>query len=72
MKRRLFKPIVFLLLGAIINVTVAWGCATILRPRPLTHDNLSRAECIPLRNYLKTGGMGVSPVPTSPRTNVAL
>ncbi len=26
MKRRLFKLIVFLLLGAIVNVAVAWGC----------------------------------------------
>ena len=52
MKRRLTKLVAFLLLGAIINVAVAWGCATILRPRPLTHDNLSRAQCIPLiANY---------------------
>ncbi len=28
MKRRLFKLAVFLLLGAILNVAVAWGCAT--------------------------------------------
>ncbi len=27
MKRRLFKLVVFLLLGAIVNVAVAWGCA---------------------------------------------
>ena len=27
MKRRLFKLVVFLLLGAVVNVTVAWGCA---------------------------------------------
>ena len=27
MKRRLFKLVVFLLLGAIVNVVVAWGCA---------------------------------------------
>ncbi len=40
------KLVVFLLLGAVINVAVAWGCTTILRPRPLTHDNSSRAECI--------------------------
>ena len=26
MKRRLFKLVLFLLLGAIVNVTVAWGC----------------------------------------------
>ncbi len=30
MKRRLFKLVVFLLLGAIVNVAVAWGCATTL------------------------------------------
>ena len=52
MKRRLTKLVVFLLLGTVVNVAVAWGCATILRPRPLTHDNSSRAECIPLiANY---------------------
>ena len=28
MKRRLTKLVVFLLLGAIVNVAVAWGCAT--------------------------------------------
>ena len=27
MKRRLFKLVVFLLLGAVVNVAVAWGCA---------------------------------------------
>ena len=27
MKRRLFKLVVFVLLGAIVNVAVAWGCA---------------------------------------------
>ena len=27
MKRRIFKLILFLLLGAIVNVAVAWGCA---------------------------------------------
>ena len=48
MKRRLTKFVLFLLLGAIVNIAVAWGCATILKPRPLTHDNSSRAECIPL------------------------
>ena len=52
MRRRISKLVVFLLLGAIVNIAVAWGCATILRPRPLTHDNSSRAECIPLiANY---------------------
>ncbi len=30
MKRRLTKLVVFLLLGAILNVAVAWGCALIL------------------------------------------
>ncbi len=27
MKRRLFKLVVFLMLGAVVNVAVAWGCA---------------------------------------------
>jgi len=30
MKRRIFKFVLFLLLGAIINITVAWGCAIVL------------------------------------------
>ncbi len=30
MKRRLFKLVVFLLLGAVVNVGVAWGCAMIV------------------------------------------
>ena len=33
MKRRLFKLVVFLLLGAILNVGVAWGCAGFFSPR---------------------------------------
>ena len=32
MKRGLFKLVVFLLLGAIVNVAVAWGCATWIVP----------------------------------------
>ena len=32
MKRRIFKLCVFLLLGAIVNVAVAWGCALSIRP----------------------------------------
>src|SRR5688572_12192752 len=32
MKRRLVKPLVFLLLGAIVNVAVAWGCAITTHP----------------------------------------
>ncbi len=35
MKRRLFKLVVFLLLGAIVNVAVAWGCAAL---SPLDRD----------------------------------
>ena len=31
MKRRLFKLVLFLLLGAVVNVAVAWGCAAWLR-----------------------------------------
>ena len=33
MKRWLFNPVVFLLLGAILNVGVAWGCARFFSPR---------------------------------------
>ncbi len=33
MKRRLFKLVVFLLLGAIVNVGVAWGCMYFFSPR---------------------------------------
>ena len=32
MKRRIFKLLLFLLLGAIINIAVAWGCAGCLDP----------------------------------------
>ena len=32
MKRRLFKLTLFLLLGAVLNVAVAWGCAVWLAP----------------------------------------
>ncbi|MCH8824954.1 MAG: hypothetical protein IH984_15770 [Planctomycetes bacterium] len=35
MKRRLFKLVLFLLLGAIVNVAVAWGCAMW---SPTTHE----------------------------------
>ncbi len=40
MKRRLFKLVLFLLLGAIVNVAVAWGCA-------LIYWDLSDGEIIP-------------------------
>ena len=33
MKRRLTKLVVFLLLGAIVNVAVAWGCMYFFSPR---------------------------------------
>ncbi len=33
MKRRLFKLVVFLLLGAVVNVAVAWGGARFFSPR---------------------------------------
>ena len=32
MKRRLSKLVAFLLLGAIVNVAVAWGCAVSMKP----------------------------------------
>ena len=52
MKRRLFKLVLFLLLGAVVNVVVAWGCATSLRPRTLRHRTSSRAECVAfMANY---------------------
>ncbi len=34
MKRRLAKLVVFLLLGAVVNVAVAWGCAAWIDPFP--------------------------------------
>ena len=50
MKRRLTKLVVFLLLGAIVNVAVAWGCATWIVP--LTNDlaALLRQMNAPLRS----------------------
>jgi len=41
MKRRLFKLALFLLLGAIVNVAVAWGCAwklNVLMNPPIIED----------------------------------
>src|SRR5690349_11243955 len=37
MKRRIFKLCLFLLLGAIINVAVAWGCVFVLGPCDAEH-----------------------------------
>ncbi len=34
MKRRLLILAVFLLLGAVVNVAVAWGCAVWVPPAP--------------------------------------
>ena len=39
MKRRLFKLVVFLLLGAIVNVAVAWGCAVWVDPFEGRHEH---------------------------------
>ncbi|MEE8154249.1 MAG: hypothetical protein V3T53_04740 [Phycisphaerales bacterium] len=38
MKRRLTKLVVFLLLGAIVNVAVAWGCAILIDLRVYTQS----------------------------------
>ena len=49
MKRRLNKFVVFLLLGAIVNVAVAWGCAlTRIRPERV----FSPVESVSLNFYL--------------------
>ncbi len=55
MKRCLFKLVVFLTLGAIVNVTVAWACA--VRPYPV--DPLrSRVPPRPARYYKWTSPEG--------------
>ncbi len=41
MKRRLAKLVVFLLLGAVVNVAVAWGCAAWSDPRDSYHFVMS-------------------------------
>ena len=52
MKRRIFKLALLLLLGAIVNVAVAWGCASILKPKNISHVSTSREECITqIANY---------------------
>ncbi|MCH8825222.1 MAG: hypothetical protein IH984_17135 [Planctomycetes bacterium] len=43
MKRRLFKLALFLLLGAIVNVAVAWGCAIRLDIRKSSGTSLYRS-----------------------------
>ncbi len=46
MKRRLFTPAIYLLLGAVLNVAVAWGCA-VLAERPQTRVSFAyRASTI--------------------------
>ncbi len=58
MKRRLTKLVVFLLLGAVVNVAVAWGCATwsalklVSRPlveRPTDADQRWWQQVVPAR-----------------------
>ena len=48
MKRRLFKLVLFLLLGAVVNVAVAWGCARFFSPRSnvIIRDSIGRIEVV--------------------------
>ena len=48
MKRRLFKLVLFLLLGAVVNVAVAWGCARFFSPRSnvIIRDAIGRIEVV--------------------------
>ena len=54
MKRRLFKLAVFLLLGAILNVAVAWGCAQ-FTPGPLIKQELRDPDFSIWRVQMRTG-----------------
>ena len=54
MKRRLTKLVVFLLLGAVVNVAVAWGCA------------LATTVSFPLTRQGKISGLVEKPSPASP------
>ncbi len=54
MKRRLTKLVVFLLLGAIVNVAVAWGCAQ-LTPGPLIKQELRDSDFSIWRVQMRTG-----------------
>ncbi len=55
MKRSLFKLVVFLLLGAVVNIAVAWGCAVRPYPRGLFS---SRVLPWPSRDYQWTSPEG--------------
>ena len=61
MKRRLSKLALFLLLGAIVNVAVAWGCAAFLNlmanESSLLTWTLSENEGWYLRQWKKPGGV---------------
>ena len=48
MKRWIFKLAVFLLLGAVVNVAVAWGCARFFSPRSnvIYWDAVGRIEVV--------------------------
>ncbi len=54
MKRRLTRLVVFLLLGAIVNVAVAWGCA------------LTTTVSFPLAKQGEISGLVETPSPASP------
>lgn len=47
MKRRLAKFVVFLLLGAIVNVAVAWGCALSAKTPPIYDETTRCPEITP-------------------------
>jgi len=61
MKRRLFKLASFLLLGAMVNVSVAWGCAAVLNlmgnESSLLTWTLSENESWYLRQWQQPGGV---------------
>ena len=55
MKRRVLKLCLFLLLGAIVNIAVAWGCAAWAKPQGLDLD-------FPYVDYLDRGSGSVAVV----------
>ena len=54
MKRHLFRLVLFLILGAIINVAVAWGCAQLI-PYPLIKQELRDSDLSIWRVQMRTG-----------------
>jgi len=72
-KRRVLKLVVFLLLGAIVNVAVAWGCVFFVNP-PFSLDlafysgQLHEIECLPSEIEMYRGrGFQALPLSERPR-----